>query len=248
MCGEQGGVIITVIVRELEVGVGESRRLWGWSAQASREDPASSPASSTQLMRSRADGRMGPNGLPFKAEPTGPPLPFTSAHRSDSRGIQMRPPSITGKLFSDGINAKMDSLIRPLENIITWSEKWKLSGGAERHRWQCWSLGFGFALFRVCSIARINPVCVWDNLTLVAKKKQQWYLYWKWLWEASCLSLEREVVPTLPDHPWSCQSSHPLLLPLRTLTFWNYLDHLPVYDFTVSSPWFILLTSCKKCQ
>lgn len=27
MCGEQGGVIITVIVRELEVGVGESRRL-----------------------------------------------------------------------------------------------------------------------------------------------------------------------------------------------------------------------------
>ena len=81
-------------------------------------------------------------------------------------------------------SAQMDSLIRPLEKynhmvgkeeIVKWC--WE--------RWKGRSLGFCFSLFREHSIAGVNPViCVWGNLTLAAKKKWQWYLYWKLLWTA----------------------------------------------------------------
>ena len=147
-------------------------------------------------------------------------------------------------------SVQMDSLIRPLENIITWSEKRKLSNGAERHRWKGRSLGFCFSLFREHSIARVTPViCVQDNLTLVAKKKWQWYLYWKLLWKA-CAWASRGMWCRLElitlDHINNLILFYCLW---RTFTVWNYLDHLPVYNFTVShSLWPVPLTSGKECQ
>lgn len=90
-------------------------------------------------------------------------------------------------------SAKMDFLIRPLENIITWSKKTKLSNDAERPRWKGRFPSFCFSIFREWGITRVNPViCVQDNLTRVAKKKWQWYLYWKLLWKAVCLSFESQ--------------------------------------------------------
>ena len=89
------------------------------------------PVSPTQLMRSTADRRTGPHGLSFKAKPTGPPLPFTSAYRSSSCGIQMRsPPPITDTLssgdislcsngFSDKAFGKYNHKVRK-EEIVKW--------------------------------------------------------------------------------------------------------------------------------
>ena len=130
------------------------------------------------------------------------------------------------------------------------SEKRKLSNGAERQRWKGLSLGFCFSLFREHNIAGVNPViCVWDNLTLVAKKKWQWYLYWKLLWTA-CTWASRGM--------WCClglitldHANHLILFYClwRTFSMWNYLDHLPVYNFTVShSPWATPVTPDCYCS
>lgn len=130
----------------------------------------------------------------------------------------------------------MDFPIRLLLNINMWSGRGNCQNGAERLWWKGRSLGFCFCYSESGVLVRINPViCVLDNLTLVAKKKQHLCGIYvgdcfgrPCAWALSCMWHRLYLVTLYRVNPlifFYCL--------WRTSTMWNYLDYLPVYSFVV---------------